>query len=146
MLNHSRPRVAAPIAAAAPRKLSPTQDLILETLSSRFREGFEEFTLSRTHMKALNGLVERKLVTVRDHNASPNDVYVRMTEKAKLEWLMPGFVSPRDRERSESDHRSIYSQLHQIIDDAAETVSLRAAVASLTAELASVRAELDNRA
>lgn len=145
MLNHSRPKVTTG-ATDVERKLSPTQNLILETLSSRFREGFTEFSLACAHMKALNGLVEQKLVRVRDHNASPDHVYVRMTERAKLKWLAPGYVSPRDRERSESAHQSIYSQLHAAIDDAAETVSLRATVASLTAELASVRAELDRRA
>jgi len=138
--------ITIPASRPATARISPTQNLILETLSSRFREGYTEFSLACAHMKALNGLVEQKLVRVRDHNASSDHVYVRMTEKAKLERLMPGFVSPRDRERSYSAHQSVYSQLHQVIDDAAETQSLRDTVESLKAELASVRAELDHRA
>lgn len=145
MLNHSRPKVTAG-APDMERKLTPTQDLIMETLSSRFREGYTEFTLARTHMKALNGLDEQKLVEVCDHNGSPDHVYVGLTEKAKLKYLMPGYVSPRDQERSESAHQSIYSQLHAVIDDAAEAVSLRATVASQKVELATLRAELNRRA
>jgi hypothetical protein len=80
MLNHNRKPTSAAVPAtepAAPKKLTPTQDLILEVLGARRRTGEPFWPFSKTLTKSIRGLQEAGFVEWWD--ASYGNHNVRLT-------------------------------------------------------------------
>jgi hypothetical protein len=64
-------------------KITPTQELVLDTLAARYRLGYGFWPVFRAHARALNGLAELGLVTLQPHSASPRHFSVALTEAGK---------------------------------------------------------------
>lgn len=76
--------------------LTPTQAMIAEVLTVRWRLGEEAWPFPAACRKALVPLAQRGLVTF-ERGFSPRTLQVRMTEAGREEWLEAGYTAPAIR-------------------------------------------------
>ncbi len=72
-------------------QLTPLQQMVSEVLVARYRLGESEWSIKKSSamMKALNNMRDLGWISYRSHNASPNYLYVKLTEYARKGQDLP---------------------------------------------------------
>jgi hypothetical protein len=75
--------------------LTPTEELVMEVLAARYRNGESYWTFSYRHRATLNRLAGKGLVDV-EQAPTPN-LEARLTEAGRRDWLWSGWTPPFKR-------------------------------------------------
>lgn len=78
-------------------QLTPTEELVMEVLSARYRLGETQWSMSTKHGKSLAALADKGMLTFRS-GVTERTYLVQMTEEGRTEYVTKGYTAPLEKQ------------------------------------------------